>query len=72
MTEFVITGDAQRTVKYDYPLDAIREIIINMIVHRDYTDGGTISFLKSLISNHSSTLTTFIFSRLFSRSKKSL
>ena len=40
MTEFVITGEAQRTVKYDYPLEAIREVVINMIVHRDYTDSG--------------------------------
>jgi ATP-dependent DNA helicase RecG len=40
MTEFIITGEPQRTVKYDYPLEAIREIVINMIVHRDYRDSG--------------------------------
>jgi len=40
MTEFIITGEAQRTVKYDYPLEAIREVVINMIVHRDYRDSG--------------------------------
>ncbi len=40
MTEFIITGEPQRTVRYDYPLEAIREIVINMIVHRDYTDSG--------------------------------
>ena len=40
MTEFIITGEAQRTVRYDYPLEAIREIVINMIVHRDYRDSG--------------------------------
>ena len=40
MTEFIITGNPQRTVKYDYPLEAIREIVINMIVHRDYRDSG--------------------------------
>lgn len=40
MTEFIITGEPQRTVKYDYPLEAIREVVINMIVHRDYTDSG--------------------------------
>ena len=40
MTEFVITGEPQRTIKYDYPLEAIREIVINMIVHRDYRDSG--------------------------------
>ena len=32
MTEFIITGEPQRTVKFDYPLEAIREIVINMIV----------------------------------------
>ncbi len=40
MTEFIITGEPQRTVKYDYPLEAIREIVINMVVHRDYRDSG--------------------------------
>jgi ATP-dependent DNA helicase RecG len=40
MTEFIITGEPQRTVKYDYPLEAIREVVINMIVHRDYRDSG--------------------------------
>ena len=40
MVEFIITGEPQRTEKYDYPLDAIREIITNMIVHRDYRDSG--------------------------------
>jgi ATP-dependent DNA helicase RecG len=32
----VITGEPQNTEKWDYPLEAIREIIMNMIVHRDY------------------------------------
>jgi ATP-dependent DNA helicase RecG len=40
MTEFIITGEAQRTVRYDYPVEAIREVVINMIVHRDYRDSG--------------------------------
>ena len=40
MTEFIITGEPQRVMKYDYPLEAIREVLINMIVHRDYRDSG--------------------------------
>ena len=45
MVEFIITGAAERTERYDYPLDAIREIVINMIVHRDYQDSG-VSIIK--------------------------
>ena len=33
---YIITGKPQREERWEYPLDAIREIIINMIVHRDY------------------------------------
>ena len=40
MVEYIITGKAQREERYDYPLDAIREIILNMIVHRDYKDSS--------------------------------
>jgi len=38
MVEYIITGDPQRAERYNYPLEAIREIVINMIVHRDYRD----------------------------------
>src|SRR5690606_14329331 len=34
--EVIITGKAQNTQKWQYPMEAIREIVANMIVHRDY------------------------------------
>jgi len=40
MVEYIIMGNPQREERYDYPLDAIREIILNMIVHRDYRDSS--------------------------------
>ncbi|NCD35533.1 MAG: AAA family ATPase, partial [Spartobacteria bacterium] len=33
---YVITGKPQRDEVWEYPLEAVREIVINMIVHRDY------------------------------------
>ena len=40
MIEYIITGNPQRTERFDYPLDAIREIVTNMIVHRDYRESS--------------------------------
>ncbi|MBU4486362.1 MAG: AAA family ATPase, partial [Candidatus Delongbacteria bacterium] len=38
MLEYIVTGKLEREEKYDYPIDAIREIVVNMIVHRDYRE----------------------------------
>ncbi|MBA7532340.1 hypothetical protein ES705_24566 [subsurface metagenome] len=34
---YIITGNAQREERYEYPPEALREIILNMIIHRDYS-----------------------------------
>ena len=49
MVEYVITGNPQREERYDCPLLAIREIVFNIIVHRDYRDGSE-SDIKYLIT----------------------
>ena len=38
--EYIIIGKKQRDEVWEYPLNAIREIVINMIVHRDYMHHG--------------------------------
>ena len=40
--KFVITGKPRRDEIWDYPLDALREAIINAVCHRDYSDTADI------------------------------
>jgi len=35
--EILITGKTQNTEKWQYPIEAVREVVANMIVHRDYS-----------------------------------
>jgi ATP-dependent DNA helicase RecG len=40
---FIITANPARIERWEYPLEALREIVLNMIVHRDYTHHGNSS-----------------------------
>lgn len=39
-TEFIISGDPKREVRWEYPLEALREAAVNTIAHRDYTSSA--------------------------------
>ncbi|GGH30651.1 winged helix-turn-helix transcriptional regulator [Sphingobacterium alkalisoli] len=38
--EIIITDQLENTERWQYPLEGIRELVVNMIVHRDYMSGG--------------------------------
>ena len=46
MAGFLITGKPEHDIRHDYPVEAIREIVLNMLVHRDYRNPGGVSLIK--------------------------
>jgi tetratricopeptide (TPR) repeat protein len=38
--EYPIAGSARSQVDYAYPMTCVREVVVNAVVHRDYTDMG--------------------------------
>ncbi len=38
--EIIITGNIENTQRWQYPLEGIRELVLNMIIHRDYTSSA--------------------------------
>ena len=39
LKEYIFTGNPRREERWQYPIEALREIIINAVVHRDYREG---------------------------------
>jgi len=42
MAAWLVPGEIERKEKYEYPPDAIKEAIVNAIVHRDYSSTGNV------------------------------